>query len=77
MMPNGRWITPVSGDGVGFPDLVLVRETNIICAELKSNKGKPSKAQLSWLAALRKAGCLCVVWSPMLWDGIKLTLEKQ
>lgn len=36
----------------GFPDLVLVRGPELIFAELKTDKGRPSDPQLTWLDAL-------------------------
>jgi len=46
--------TPVSGDGAGFPDLLLVRPPRIVIAELKSKKGEPSPEQTDWLDILSK-----------------------
>src|SRR5262249_48692504 len=45
------WRTAVSGDGAGWPDLVLLKDGRLIVAELKSEKGKLSKAQEIWLSA--------------------------
>lgn len=46
------WRTPVSADGVGFPDLVMARHGQVIFAELKAEKGKLSQAQHGWLREL-------------------------
>lgn len=46
------WRTPVAADGVGFPDLVLVRGPVLIFAELKSDTGKVRPEQQAWLDAL-------------------------
>jgi len=48
------WRTAVSGDGVGFPDLVMVRPPRLIFAELKSEKGKTTNEQGAWLEDLRR-----------------------
>jgi hypothetical protein len=53
----------------GFPDLVLVHpQRGVIFAELKSDKGKTSSEQDTWLAALRRGadtGAVDVeVWRP-------------
>ena len=36
----------------GFPDLVLVRDGEVVFAELKTDKGKLTKAQEQWLEQL-------------------------
>lgn len=46
------WRTPVQGDGKGFPDLVLVRPPELIFAELKTPRGRLSREQAGWVAAL-------------------------
>jgi hypothetical protein len=67
---RGNWITPMTGDK-GFPDLALAKDGRVILAELKSDKGKPSKEQLAWLAAVGGHGRL---WSPENWEAILLDL---
>ncbi len=57
------WRTPVSADGKGFPDLVLLRE-RLIVAELKAKYKKPSREQRQWLDAFRKAGVETYLWYP-------------
>jgi len=58
------WRTPVSADGAGFPDLVLVRSRRLIAAELKRDaKAKLTPAQQAWLADLRGAGIEVYVWT--------------
>ena len=61
-----RYVTPVAGDGVGFPDLLLIhpRAGDVIAAELKSEKGKPTPTQLQWLAWFGAAGIDNYVWRP-------------
>lgn len=59
----GNWVTPVSGDGKGFPDLVLVRE-RVVYAELKTDTGRLSLEQELWLDALSAAGADARVWRP-------------
>lgn len=50
----------------GFPDLVLVKKGRlVIYAELKSDTGKPTEEQTSWLDDLRAAAGLHVyLWRP-------------
>jgi len=69
-MTRGRWSTPVSGDGAGFPDLVMVRDGHIIFAELKSTKGRVRIEQMVWLGALQLADGPTVrtyTWRPDDW----------
>jgi len=65
---GGRWRTHQRGD-VGFPDLCMVhpKTGKIAMFELKTEKGKPTAAQQSWLDAL-KGSCEATVasgiWRP-------------
>lgn len=68
------WRTPVQGDGVGFPDLVLVRGTRLIFAELKSAKGTVKPEQTEWLLRLGGAGAECYIWRPKDWKNIEAIL---
>jgi hypothetical protein len=46
---RGQWKTAVQGDGVGFPDLVLVHATgDLLFVELKSEAGTLSRSQEGW-----------------------------
>ena len=65
---RGDWRTPVAADGAGFPDLVLVSDTAVIFAELKSAKGRMSDEQKHWILRLREAGSMAAVWRPADWD---------
>ncbi len=60
------WRTPVQGDGVGFPDLLLVRGARLIAAELKTNEAPPEIpiAQAEWLRAFEAAGAEIYAWRP-------------
>ena len=53
---RGRWATHVEGD-VGFPDLVLVHPNKgqMLVVELKSERGKTTTSQDTWLAAFQLA----------------------
>jgi len=77
---NYGWRTPVSADGAGFPDLVLVRRDHLIFAELKSLGGRLSPSQIQWRDAL--CGVVVAteqvdwfVWSPGDWDEIEAVLR--
>lgn len=71
MTKSGRWVTAVQGDGVGFPDLVLVRGCRLIVAELKSANGKYGPGQEDWLAAFRGVpGVEVYLWKPADWSEL-------
>jgi len=52
------WRTPVSGDGAGFPDFVLVHPLarRVWWRELKTDGDKPTDAQTAWGSDLIAAG---------------------
>lgn len=66
-----RWMTAVSADGAGFPDLVMARDGRVVIAELKAAKGRISDAQAEWIAELRPemagARLRVFVWRPADW----------
>jgi hypothetical protein len=73
---RGRWKTPVSGDGAGFPDLVMLRAERLVIAELKSERAaEPDAHQRAWLVAWRAAGAEVHVWRPSDLDRIYETLR--
>jgi len=64
---SGAWSVPVSGTlGVGWPDLVLVRERDrrIVFVELKAPGGKLTADQQRVLGILRAAGAEVYTWWP-------------
>jgi hypothetical protein len=65
------WRTPVTADGAGWPDLVLVRPPRIIFAELKSETGELRPRQAEWLEVLRLLPQVEVrLWRPAHWDAL-------
>ncbi len=59
------WRTPVSGDGKGFPDLVLAKPgRGVIFAEIKADKGSLSPEQKLWQDCLKAAGAQVFIWRP-------------
>ena len=52
------------GTTAGWPDLVMLRPPELIVVELKSERGKVSAAQQSWLAGLAACGVETYVWRP-------------
>jgi hypothetical protein len=55
----------------GWPDLALVRPPRLAFAELKTEKGKPTKAQAYWLELLGQAGAEAYLWRPSDRDRIE------
>ncbi len=70
------WRTAVQGDGKGFPDLVLLKGTRILVAELKVGRGKPTAEQLAWLVAFEKAGISAYIWRPADFKDIESVLVE-
>jgi VRR-NUC domain len=71
------WRTAVQGDGAGFPDLVLVKGTRMIVAELKAGRGKTTPEQDAWLTAFAAAGVSTFVWRPGDWRDIERVLAVE
>ncbi len=74
MLKNGNWRTAVSGDGKGFPDVVLLRDNRSLAWELKSAKGKATHEQQTWLSAFKRAGWEARVIRPE--DWLNGTIER-
>jgi hypothetical protein len=59
------WRTPELSDGVGFPDLTLVKPgCPILFRELKSDTGRLNANQEAWGNLIQKAGGDWAVWRP-------------
>ena len=63
---NKGWRTPVSYDGRGFPDLLLVRD-RVIAIEIKGDGDKLTEEQQTWLDAFACAGVPAQVIRPDDW----------
>lgn len=61
---NGIYTVPYEGD-TGLPDLILARAGRVVLAELKSERGRPTPAQQSWVDAAHG-----FVWRPSSWPLI-------
>jgi len=64
----------------GFPDLVLCRNGRIIFAELKSESGKLTDAQIKWRDMLSTAcgkNVQVATWWPKDWPEIELILSRR
>ena len=60
----------------GFPDIVAVKDGEILYAELKMPKGKVTEHQRAWLEALQRAGQRTYLWKPSDWDSILTILQS-
>jgi len=61
----------------GFPDVILVRGTQLLAAELKSERGRVTPAQQGWIDALSRAGIEVHVWRPADFNAIVARLEAR
>jgi hypothetical protein len=71
-----RWRLPVSRDGEGFPDLLLVRD-RVIAAELKSGTGRVTPRQREWLEWFAAAGIEAYIWRDDDYDAVAATLRRR
>ena len=60
---------------LGFPDLVLCHGHQVLYRELKTDTGRLSTDQKSWIALLNRAGQDVGVWRPKDWDRVVLELK--
>jgi hypothetical protein len=65
----------------GWPDLAMVRDEILLIVELKTERGRVSKAQQMWLEALSKVAAFCPnmrvrLWRPSDWPQIELELAR-
>ena len=76
---DGTWVTPVKGDGTGFPDWIFAKEDSpLIAVELKSDKGTLSPRQIYWRKILCKVpGIIYVIWRPCDYEQIVEFLTRQ
>lgn len=73
---RGNYVTPVAGDGAGFPDLVLTRLQRLVFAELKKDGRYPSPKQREWHDDLKETGAEVYVWQEKHYpDQIKEVLQ--
>ena len=58
------WRTAVSADGVGFPDLILVKGHRLLVVELKKEDGKLAAEQYFWLLKFLGVEAEVYLWKP-------------
>lgn len=73
-LPNGKIATLLRGKS-GFPDIIAVRDGELIFIEVKSAIGRTSPNQVRWIEELRLAGCEVYVWRPRDIDEVKRRLS--
>jgi hypothetical protein len=76
--PDGsfRYSTACGGDGVGWPDLFLVRDHRAIAAELKAGRNQPTPGQSEWLRLLDNVTVSSHLWRPEDIDDIIKELAR-
>lgn len=76
---RGHWRTAVQGDGRGFPDLVMLRGSVLVVAELKVKDGRLSEHQKAWMSALLSLPAVShvKVWYPDDWSEIERVLTGE
>jgi hypothetical protein len=61
----------------GFPDLILVRNGQMLAVELKAERGNVTADQRMWLDELALVpGVRCFVFKPSDWSGIVRVLQE-
>lgn len=70
------WRTNIAGDGIGFFDLVLMRD-RVIFAELKKQNGRQTPHQKAWYERAKHANAEAYVWRPLDWPEIERTLTRK
>jgi hypothetical protein len=77
-MTKHGWRTAVSADGVGFPDLLLVRDNRLVVAELKAETGRLAADQEAWLRAFALVDDVEThVWRPSELDKAAVILRRR
>jgi hypothetical protein len=69
------WRTAVSGDGKGFPDLIMLRSERLLVAELKVGRNKGTHEQHAWIKAFSLITPDAYFWYPEHWDSIEYILK--
>lgn len=69
------WRTAVSGSGVGFLDILAIKERRLLVVELKVGRNRTTPAQDAWLDAFTAAGVETFLWTPDDWLEIERILK--
>lgn len=73
LRPSGNWSTALTG-APGMPDLILARGQRLVFAELKTQTGRVSDSQKTWLAALEQCPVEVYLWRPSDWETVRAIL---
>ena len=60
----------------GFPDLLLMRGTRQVVAELKREGEKPTPAQVDVLGRFARCGAEVYLWRPSDWPDVEAVLRR-
>ena len=72
------WRTAVEADGVGYPDLTMVRDGRLLFVELKSETGRVATSQREWLSELSAVpGLEVYLWRPSDWAKVQQVLARD
>jgi hypothetical protein len=62
----------------GFPDLVCVKDTELLCIELKNERGRVRPEQERWLDALCNVARMTVMLArPADWETVEAVLKGE
>ena len=61
-------------DAAGIPDLMLVRDDQLVFVELKSEHGKLTENQRQWIKDLEATPAEVYVWRPGSWGEVERVL---
>lgn len=64
-----------NSSAVGFPDLVLCKPPRVVIVELKTQKGRITEHQKSWMDRLKASGQDVRLWRPSDWPEIELLFQ--
>jgi len=60
----------------GWPDLTLARAPELLFAELKTERGRLTRAQAWWIELLRSCGQEVHVWRPSDFEAVHERLKR-
>jgi len=74
---NGRWLTNVNREGLGFCDLLCLRPPVMVALELKTEAKKPTEEQALWLDGFAAMpGCVAMYARPRDWEVVSDVLAR-